>query len=170
MKKMVYILLVLQTVLTIGVTAQTSSAFAKTTASVTLLEVLQLTKVEDMSFGRLVNGSVGSVNLSTTGERSVIGVTAIGESGWKPARFEVSGTPNFEYYIGLPNEVTLEKDGNQLVVQNLVAKPSSATENGLKGIITSNAFFTVGGKLVISSPNFPPGSYHTSFEVSVGYN
>lgn len=169
MKKMVYLLLVLLTVLAIDVNAQTSAS-AQSSASVTLLEVLQIAKVEDMSFGRLANGSVGSVNLSTTGERSVNGLTAIGESGWKPARFEVSGTPNFEYYIGLPTEVTLEKDGNQLVVENLQAKPSSAAENGLKGVITSNAFFTVGGKLVISSPNFPPGYYHTSFEVSVGYN
>ena len=156
MKKMVYIMLVLQTVLAIDVNAQTSSASTEASANVTLLEVLRIAKVEDMSFGRLVNGSVGSVNLSTTGERIVSGLTAIGESGWKPARFELSGTPNYEYYIGLPNEVTLEKDGNQLVVENLEAKPSSATQNGLKGVITSNAFFTVGGKLVISSPNFPP--------------
>ncbi len=169
MKKMVYILLVLLTVLAIDVNAQTSAS-AQSSASVTLLEVLQIAKVEDMSFGRLANGSVGTVNLSTTGERSVNGLTAIGESGWSPARFEVSGTPNYEYYIGLPTEITLEKDGNQLVVENLQAKPSSATENGLKGVITSNAFFTVGGKLVISSPNFPPGNYRASFEVSVGYN
>lgn len=170
MKKMVYLLLVLLTVLAIDVHAQNSSASAQASVSVILLQNLSLEKVEDMSFGRLANGSVGSVNLSTTGERSVNGITAIGESGWKPARFEVSGTPNYEYYIGLPTEITLEKDGSQLVVENLQAKPSSATENGLKGVITSNAFFTVGGKLVISSPNFPPGNYHTSFEVSVGYN
>jgi len=129
-----------------------------------------LVKTEDMNFGRLANGSVGSVSLSTSGERIVNGITAIGESGWKPARFDVSGTPDYEYYISLPNEITLEKDGNQLVVENLVAKASSATENGLKGVVTSNAFFTVGGKLVISSPNFTPGNYHASFEVSVGYN
>jgi len=170
MKKMVYILLVLQlTVFAIDVNAQ-ESATAQSSASVTLLDMLRLVKIEDMNFGRLANGSAGSVDLSTTGERIVNGVTAIGESGWKPARFEVSGTTNYEYYIGLPTDVTLEKDGNQLVIENLVAKPSSATENGLKGVITSNAFFTVGGKLVISSPNFPPGNYHTSFEVSIGYN
>jgi hypothetical protein len=170
MKKMVYILLVLQTVLVHTIHAQSTSASAQSFGSVTLLEVLKVAKLEDMSFGRLVNGSVGTVNLSTSGERIVNGITAIGESGWKPAKFEVSGTPNFEYHIGLPSEVTLEKDGNQLVVENLEAKASSATENGLKGVITSNAFFTVGGKLVISSPNFPPGNYHASFEVSVGYN
>jgi len=169
MKKMVYILLVLLTVLTIDIYAQTSFT-AQSSASVTLLDILRLVKTEDMNFGRLANGSVGSVSLSTSGERIVNGITAIGESGWKPARFDVSGTPDYEYYISLPNEITLEKDGNQLVVENLVAKASSATENGLKGVVTSNAFFTVGGKLVISSPNFTPGNYHASFEVSVGYN
>lgn len=170
MKKMVYILLVVLTVLTIDINAQTSSASAKTTASATLIEALKVTKIEDMSFGRLGNGTAGTVDLTTTGERLVKGVTAIGESGWKPARFVVSGTPNSEYYIGLPSDITLEKDGSQLVIENLVARPSSASVNGLKGIITSNAYFTVGGKLVISSPNFPPGNYRTSFEVSVGYN
>lgn len=170
MKKMVYILQVLLTVFVLAVNAQTSSTTSMVVAGVKLVEAMKITKVEDMSFGRLANGSVGTVDLRTSGERIVNGVTAIGESGWKPARFEVNGTNNAEYYIGLPSDITLEKDGNRLVVQNLVARPSSATENGLKGIITSNAYFTVGGRLVISSPNFPPGNYRTSFEVSVGYN
>jgi len=169
MKMMGFLLLVLQLTVLSEISAQ-ASASAQSSASAKILEILRVVKVQDMNFGRLANGTVGFVDLSTSGERVVNGVTAIGESGWKPARFEVSGTPDYEYYIGLPTDITLEKDGNQLFIENLVARPSSASENGLKGIITSNAFFTVGGKLVIGSANLPAGNYHTNFEIRVGYN
>ena len=147
-----------------------SASTAESTARVTILEILQLVKVQDMSFGRMANGMTGVVEVRPSGERLATGVTAVGESGWRPARFEVRGTANYEYYIGLPADITLEKDGNQLVIEDLVARPSSASENALKGIITADAYFTVGGKLIIASSSLPPGEYRASFEVSVGYN
>lgn len=146
------------------------SQSAESFARVTMLDILQLIKTQDLSFGRLAQGETGVVELKPSGERLTTGVTAIGESGWRPARFEVRGTPNYEYYIGLPSEITLERDGNQLLIEDFVARPSSAGDNALKGIITTDAYFTVGGKLVITSPDLPPGEYRASFEVSVGYN
>jgi hypothetical protein len=147
-----------------------SAKTVESTAKATILEILQLVKVQDMSFGRMANGETGVVELKPSGERLVSGVTAVGESGWRPARFEVRGTLNYEYYIGLPSDITLEKDGKQLVIEDLVARPSSSGENALKGIISADAYFTVGGKLIIASPDLPPGEYRANFEVSVGYN
>ncbi len=165
-----FILFLVGQVLCSGFLKAEHAVTANTTTRAMVLDILQLIKVEDLNFGRLANGTTGVVELKPSGERLVTGVTAVGESGWKPARFEVRGTPNYEYYIGLPADITLEKDGNQIVIEELVARPSSAGENALKGIITADAYFTVGGKLIIASPDLPPGEYRANFEVSVGYN
>jgi len=163
------VMFVALTVLPVGVKGE-STASATSSAKATILEILQLTKVQDLNFGRISNGAVGAVVLTTDGDRTTSGVTPIGESGWTPARFEVRGTEDYEYYIGLPSDITLEKNGNQIVIENLVARPSSSSSNGLVGVVSSDAYFTVGGELVIESATLPPGEYKTSFEVSVGYN
>jgi hypothetical protein len=171
MKKSILALLVITVlsffpVLMMGETSSIVTADAK----VRIIEIIKLTKVDDMNFGKIINGNTGSVLLTTSGNRSAIGANIIGESGWFPAKFEVRGTNDFEYFITLPSIITLKNGDNELKVENLVAKPSSSSEDALIGIIKSDSYFTVGGKLVISSYTLPSGIYTSSFDVSVGYN
>lgn len=147
-----------------------NGASASAKASVNIIEIIKLTKVDDMNFGKIINGYSGSVLLTTSGNRSAIGANIVGESGWFPAKFEVRGTNDFEYFITLPSIITLKNGDNEMKVENLVAKPSSSSEDALIGVIKSDSYFTVGGKLVISSYTLPSGIYTSSFDVSVGYN
>lgn len=147
-------------------------SISSTTVSsrVNIIEIIQLRKIDDLNFGRIFNGSTGSVMLSTNGNRSTVGVIPIGDSGWSPAKFEVRGTYDYEYYIGLPSDITVKNGSNELLIEDLVAKPSTSVEDGLIGVVKSDSYFTVGGKLIIESTSMPTGHYFSDFEVSVGYN
>lgn len=147
-------------------------SIATTTVSsrVNILDIIQLRKIDDLNFGRIFNGTTGSVLLSTSGNRSTVGIIPIGDSGWSPAKFEVRGSFDYEYYIGLPSDITVRNGSNELLIEDLVAKPSTSVEDGLIGVIKSDSYFTVGGKLIIESTSVPTGHYSSDFEVSVGYN
>ena len=153
-----------------SVLGQSTASLTSSQAKVRIIEIIKLTKIDDLNFGRIFNGTTGSVMLSTSGSRSTIGVIPIGESGWSPAKFEVRGTYDYEYYIGLPSDITVRNGSEELLIQDLVAKPSTSVEDGLIGVIKSDSYFTVGGKLIIESTNVPTGHYSSDFEVSVGYN
>jgi len=139
-------------------------------AKVKLLSAIKLTKVNDLNFGKIANGKTGSVILSPFGERTTTNVVAVGSSGWSPARFEVRGANDYEYYINLPANVTIKNGDNILVINELVAKPSTSSGEGLVGIVKSDSYFTVGGRLILQSTELPAGVYTASFDVSVGYN
>jgi hypothetical protein len=167
-KTVIYIrLLIVLTLLPFSVKSEVSE---KATASARVLEILQLIKVQDLNFGRVAAGTAGIIELTPDGSRLITGVSAIGESGWTPARFEVRGTQDYEYYIGLPSSITLENGDNSLVIENLVSRPSSATQNAFIGVLSQDSYFTIGGKLLLESSTIPTGTYSTHFEVTVGYN
>ncbi|MDP4278209.1 MAG: DUF4402 domain-containing protein [Bacteroidota bacterium] len=164
--------MLLLTVLTVlpfyamGEISVSTSAVAKAK----IISAIKLTKVNDLNFGKIGNGKTGSVMLTPYGDRTSTGIITIGESGWSPARFEVRGTSDYEYYISLPSTVSIKNGDNVLVVNDLVAKPSTSSDEGLIGIVKSDSYFTVGGKLVLQSADLPTGVYTASFDVSVGYN
>jgi len=147
-----------------------TTASATVDARATLIDIIKLTKIDDLNFGRVANGTTGNVVLATNGQRTATGVIPLGESGWFPAKFEVRGANDYEYYIGLPTDVIVKNGVNEIMINNLVAKASTATEDGLIGIVKFDSFFTVGGKLNIESATLPAGNYTTNFEISVGYN
>lgn len=150
--------------------ASTTEASATAVASVNIMEVIRLTKVTDLNFGRLISGNPGSVVLTTTGTRSAVGATVVGESGWNPARFEVRGSNDFDYFITLPTNLILKNGDGELRVDNIVAKPSTSVSDSNIGTVKSDSFFTVGGRLVVPDEEIPNGTYSTSFDVSIGYN
>lgn len=143
---------------------------ANAVASVSILQVLQLAKVTDMSFGKIIAGSPGYVYLTTTGGRTSVGTTIAGESGWYPARFDVRGGNDYDYYIALPSSLILRNGSGELRVEELVAKPSTSPVDATIGKIKSDSYFTIGGKLIVPEDEIPTGNYSTSFEVSIGYN
>lgn len=145
---------------------------SSTTASakVAMLDIIKLTKVEDMNFGKMIGGTTGTVELTTSGTRTATGVTTVGETDFAPAKFEVRGTNDYEYSIQLPSDVTIKNGDDEMVINHFVAKTSTASENGLIGIVKADSYFIVGGKLIVASPTLPVGLYQSNFEVSVGYN
>ena len=147
-----------------------NSASTTVATKASVIDIIKLIKVDDMNFGKISNGASGTVEVTTDGERNSTGITTVGVSGWAPAKFEVRGANNYEYIIGLPNDITIENGDYIIMIKGLVARASDATENGLTGIIKPDSYFTVGGKLIIESATLPIGSYTKSFEVSAGYN
>lgn len=160
---------VLLTTFTLSMKGQTYASVSSQSKA-RIINIIQLTKIDDLNFGRIFNGATGTVMLTTSGSRSTIGVIPIGDSGWSPAKFEVRGAFDYEYYIGLPSDITVRNGSNELLIEDLVAKPSTSVEDGLIGVVKSDSYFTVGGKLVIESTSLPTGHYSSDFEVSVGYN
>lgn len=147
-----------------------NGASASSSASVNIIQPILLSKVDDMSFGKVLTGFTGSVLLTTSGSRSAVGANVVGTTGWSPAKFDVRGTNDYEYYIALPSNIVLKNGDNEIRVENLVAKPSSSSNDALVGMVKSDSYFTVGGRLVINSSNLPAGIYTSSFDVSIGYN
>lgn len=147
-----------------------NGASASSSASVNIIQPILLSKVDDMNFGKILNGFTGSVLLTTSGSRSAVGANVVGTTGWSPAKFDVRGTIDYEYYIALPSNIVLKNGDNEIRVENLVAKPSSSSDDALVGVVKSDSYFTVGGRLVINSSNLPAGIYTSSFDVSIGYN
>jgi hypothetical protein len=146
------------------------SSSANATASLEIINPILISKVDDMNFGKILNGFTGSVLLTTSGGRSAVGANVVGTTGWSPAKFDVRGTNDYEYYIALPSNIVLKNGDNEIRVENLVAKPSTSSNDALVGVVKSDSYFTVGGRLVINSSTLPAGIYTSSFDVSIGYN
>ena len=155
-------------VLNISALGQTRSS---ATASVTIVQPINLDKVRDLSFGNIVSGEIaGSVVIEPTAASNRISsgdVTLPTGSGTvQSAKFTVSGADGNTFSIILPSAITLSNGTNSMTVDNFTSTPSGS------GTLTSGSIsIYVGAKLNVNAYQ-EAGEYISTqdFDVIVNYN
>lgn len=130
--------------------------------------VIGISNTQELSFGRFVAASGGSVVLSPGGARSATGAVELIASGpGTPAQYVVSGDPNLTYAISLPADgtVALTSGANTMPVNSFTSSP------GLTGTLGGGGTqaLAVGATLSVGSAQ-AGGTYSGSFDVTVIYN
>lgn len=125
---------------------------------------LDVSKVNDISFGSLVVNSSGLVKLDPeSGVRTSTGGVFLIEGDYRFARFIVRGTPNAEYFINLPRNVMINSPkGNAIRIRRLKSFPhrhGRLNANGEQEII-------VGGALKVRN-RADSGNYSGVFNIDV---
>jgi len=125
---------------------------------------MRMTQIHAISFGKVIPGRVltGRVVIDPqSGDRLVVGDAGALSGAYGPAKFEITGSPNTSFFIELP--VTLELTQG-VVLTDFKSFPT------LVGHLdaTGKATLQIGATLVLDAA-VTPGSFSTSFDVSVGY-
>jgi hypothetical protein len=146
--------------------AFTTPALAANTASanatVNIVSPLSLVKNTDLNFGTVVGPFAGEVvHVDTGGARTCGGLTCSGTFG--AATFTVTGTPDQDVTLTIPNSVTLNGPSGSLNVDMSTDKPVDPTLDS-----AGTASFGVGGKLTIPSGT-ADGVYANTFNVTADY-
>lgn len=130
-----------------------------------------ITPTQDLSFGAFAAGTGGTITISPEGVRSATSDVALMTGGQfsqgSVASFDVSGTPNANYQITLPQDgqVTLTgSQGGNMSVTTFTKSPSGQGQLDSLGTQT----VTVGGTLAVGS-NQAAGTYSGSFNVTIVY-
>ncbi len=135
---------------------------AQANATVNIVSPLSLTKNSDLNFGTVVGPFASQVvHVDTTGARNCGGLTCSGTFG--AATFTVTGTPDQDVTLTIPNSVTLNGPSGSLNVDMSTDKPADPTLNS-----AGSASFGVGGKLTIPSGT-TDGVYTNTFDVTANY-
>ena len=137
-----------------------ASAVAEDAATVPM----RMTQIHAISFGKVVPGQAlaGRVTIDPqTGDRLVMGDAGALSGPYGPAKFEITGAPNTSFFIELPVSVELTPG---IVLTDFKSFPT------LVGHLdaTGKATLQIGATLVLDAA-VTPGSFSTSFDVSVGY-
>lgn len=144
--------------------ALASSLFFSTTA---LALNLNISTLDNLSFGKLAAGTGGTVTINTNGSRSSSGGVGLLTSGaGTAARFLVTGDPGFVFNISLPGngEVALSSGGQSMPVTNFTMNPTSPSS--LDG--SGNQTLVIGGTLNVDSGK-QAGDYSGTFNIIVDY-
>ncbi len=139
-------------------------------ASITLVEMTEVTKITDLIFGDIIPHSGGSVKINpASGEREALaGVSLLGTS-FSVASFEVTGAPSQTFSIPVgnyPTAITLKNaQNNTMTVSNFVIHPDGG-QLGSNGKITIKA-----GATLMVGANQPAGVYTntTDFVITVSF-
>ena len=154
------------------VVAQSS---ATSSATATIIAPIGITKTTgvDMSFGNIaVSGTAGTVVLSTSDVRTVIGGVTLPTSfpgTITAASFDVTGAGGYTYSITIPTDISLKH-----ATSNSVMTISTITKSITTGTLDSSSGMQqikIGGTLNVSA-NQPAGVYSnaTDLTVTVNYN
>lgn len=173
-KKLLLGLFVLIMVLNIQAVAQNKmvslpvTGIATGEATAHIVVPIELTKNSDLLFGNVAAGpSAGTVTIAVDGMRTGNGgitlIAAGNNSG--AASFAVTGYPEATYTIDLPVSITIEDNGNVMVVDNFVSDLGSVSQLSSMG----EGFMVVGATLNVEA-NQAPGLYTGTFDVIVAYN
>lgn len=130
---------------------------------------ITLANTQSLAFGSFIAGSGGTVEVSTSGARSVTSGSIV-LLNMNPtahaAAFNVTGDVTVQYLITLPGigEVSLTGPGAPMAVSSFTSNPATTgtLNSGGAGTIAVGANLTVGNNQV-------PGSYSGSFSVTVTY-
>jgi hypothetical protein len=126
------------------------------------LAIRQLTPI---SFGTFASERGGTITVSPTGARMRTGSVSIMDSAAAgPAEFEITGQPNEQVQIILPERITLDKSGGQLPVTGLRAAPDGEVTLDRAG----RTRIKVGGTLSVGGQP-SPGNYDGLFTIDVRY-
>jgi len=144
-----------------------SSATARFTASVQIIEPIEIKTLSNMNFASINAGKGGTVTLSPENLRSATGEIQLEESaGQTPAIFEIKGQSQYSYQVALPQQAYLiAPNAEPILIKDFVALNDHQTFN-------SNAqLIRLGASLEISEGQ-SPGQYRSAapIEITVSYN
>ncbi|MEI6434127.1 MAG: DUF4402 domain-containing protein [Bacteroidota bacterium] len=166
------------TILLLAVFSNKVSAQVSSTVSVKIATTIAIAKTGDMHFGSMNRPSTAaSVTLTTSNTRQSSGdITLLSQAPVaSPLTFSVIGDPGMYYAITLPTSIVVSSgiSSNDMVIENLMARPSSANTDQLIGVLNGGTggnsdTFSVGGTLKLASSQ-AAGSYTGSCNVTVAY-
>ena len=144
-----------------------NSATASFTASVTIIEPIEIKNTANMNFARIDAREGGSVTLHPDNTRSVTGdVKLEGSGNVSAAVFEVKGQNGYTYDISIPEGKYIMVNGSKkIVLKDFKLSSDSKSLNKDSQIIKIGATIDIEG-------NQKPGRYITPapLEVTVSYN
>jgi hypothetical protein len=134
-----------------------------------LLVPLQLTKIDDLSFGTIVPSPLsGAVSVdAVTGARTMIGgVTGVASDPGNRAYFATAGSPSQQVILTVTQPLALTSvAGDTVPVLALTLDgPNVRTIDP----VTRNFFFGIGGIILIGADQ-PEGLYQATFDVTATY-
>lgn len=161
-----YTVSVLALLLATGLAGQAQAAGNEATAtadvSATVVEPIDLTKDQDMSFGSFTVGdTAGTIILGTDGSTSSTGGASTVTNGNQAAAFTATGEDGRAYDVTLPTSATLSGPGDDMTADTF-------TDNATGTLTGGTETFQVGATLNVNADQ-EPGSYSGSFDVTVAY-
>ncbi len=156
----------------INVTAATNGLYPSRTRAlevyVTIQMPISITKLSDLSFGKIISpaagSGAGSVTVSQNGQISYSGVETL-PGTVSAASFRVDGQPGSAFSVTMPDSVLLTRQGGTetITVQNFT--PGSGT---IYNLGTGSMTFGNGATLIIPA-NTKSGHYSGTYSVTVSY-
>ncbi len=163
---------IITAIFTTGAIAQ---ATENTAAGAKIIIPITITETSALHFGTMavLSGTAGTCVLSTTGGRTqTAGVNLSAQAPTASnAAYNVTGALNTTYAIVLPATIVVVNGGDNMTINNLLARTASAGANGLTGDLGAGGTdsFTIGGTLNVSAGQ-AAGVYTVNFDVTVAYN
>jgi hypothetical protein len=138
---------------------------AQADATVNIVSPLSVVNHTALNFGTVVGPFASQVvHVDTTGARNCGGLTCSGNAVVSAATFTVTGTPDQDVTLTIPNSVSLTGSvSGSLSVDLSTDKPADPTLDD-----TGSADFAVGGKLTIPAST-ADGVYTGQFDVTADY-
>ncbi|HEY4082965.1 MAG TPA: DUF4402 domain-containing protein [Burkholderiaceae bacterium] len=155
-----------------------NSATASATAVV--LVPIAVSKITDLSFGRLVAGN-GTVTLDTSGARTLSGSTPLPTGGTATAaRFDVTGDTTNTFSISYTGSSSVLSDGTPADDMNVTwiaealttatgSGKTALTQDATGTLASGAAYIFVGASLAVGASQ-PAGTYTGTIQVTVDYN
>lgn len=126
---------------------------------------LTIVTLDDLSFGAIIAGASGAVEVSPQGTRSASGGALLGPStAVSAARFRVEGDPDAAFSIVVPSSTLLSNGSETMTVDTFLTSPVGSGVLGSTGL----AQVDLGATLRIGASQ-PSGSYHGTFDLTVAY-
>ena len=152
--------------ITSGVNGQ-NSASANFTASVTIIEPIEIQTTSDMNFAEIDARNGGIVVLNPNNTRTAFGdVRLKSSSSVSAAVFEVKGQNGYSYDINIPKgDFTMINGSKQIYLKDFTVNTDSNTLNSDSQIVRMGATIEI-------EPDQDPGIYMTPtpLEITVSYN
>ena len=156
--------------LTAGQAMAQSSAAADAAVLATILTPISITKVTDLSFGKVVAGA-GTVALTPTSAtvRSVTGDVQVVGDGFTAAAFTIGGAAGASYTLTLPTTAVLTNtDGTTMTVAPITSN-LTAGNNTFSTSAENTQNLYLGGVLTVAAAQ-SAGNYIGAVTVTVDYN
>ena len=144
-----------------------NSATASFTASVTIIEPVEIQNISDMNFANIDARQGGIVILNPDNSRSTIGDVKLDDSNTvSAAMFEVKGQNGYAYDVSIPQgEFIMQSGTSSIVIRDFTLANESQSFNSIKQTLRLGASIEIEARQ-------KPGIYVTPapLEVTISYN